>query len=197
MRHVDTSAGGPSIRPPLAMTGWKQHRRRPPNAVSDTIEHDPATVRAPDVRPTIEELLARIAREGGDRAETIQAFARALTRRLSDEDLAEIDPDGLYGLVTSAFAFADGRRRESSAVRVFTPDRGSNGYRAPGSVIEATTDDSPFLVDSVSEELTSRGLTIVRLLHPVLGTERAEDGRLVRVLSGREAERRESFMHFE
>ena len=64
-------------------------------------------------------------------------------------------------------------------------------------MIEATTDDSPFLVDSVSEELTARGLTIKRLLHPVIGAVRDEEGRLVGVVPGREAEHRESFMHFE
>jgi glutamate dehydrogenase len=64
-------------------------------------------------------------------------------------------------------------------------------------VIETTTDDSPFLVDSVSEELTARGLTIRRLLHPVIGAVRDEDGRLVAVVPGRDAEHRESFMHFE
>jgi glutamate dehydrogenase len=167
-----------------------------PTPVSDTIEH-PAPVHAPEVHPKITELLARIAREGGDRADAIQAFGRALTRRLSDEDLAEIDPEDLHGLVISAFEFADGRGTEASAVRVFTPDPTTHGYGSTGCVVEATTDDSPFLVDSVSEELTARGLTIVRLLHPVAGTVRDDGGRLVHVLSGREAEHRESFMHFE
>jgi glutamate dehydrogenase len=164
--------------------------------VSDTIEH-PSPVHAAEVHPKIADLLARVAREGGDRADAIQAFGRALTRRLSDEDLEEIDPDDLYGLVISAFEFADGRGTQASAVRVFTPDPKTHGYEAAGCVVEATTDDSPFLVDSLSEELTARGLTIVRLLHPVVGTVRDDDGRLVQVLSGREAEHRESFMHFE
>jgi glutamate dehydrogenase len=164
--------------------------------VSDTIEH-PAPVHAAEAHPKIADLLARVAREGGDRTDAIQAFGRALTRRLSDEDLEEFDPDDLYGLVVSAFEFADGRGTKASAVRVFTPDPKTHGYGSPGCVVEATTDDSPFLVDSLSEELTARGLTIVRLLHPVVGTIRDEDGRLVRVLSGREAEHRESFMHFE
>ena len=168
--------------------------RRTP--VSDTIEHT-APVQAPEVHPTIEALLERVAAEGGDRAEAIQAFARALTRRLSDDDLGGTSADELHGLVTSAFAFADGRGREASAVRVFTAEPDTHGYRTQGSVVEATTDDSPFLVDSISEELTARGLTIVRLLHPVIGTTRDADGRLERVLSGREAEHRESFMHFE
>jgi glutamate dehydrogenase len=168
----------------------------PRTHVSDTIEQ-PTRVKDSEIHPTIEQLLGRIAREGGDRAEAIQAFARALTRRLGDEDLAELGSEDLHGLVTSAFAFADGRGLDASAVRVFSPDPGTHGYRTQGSVIEATTDDSPFLVDSLSEELAARGLTIVRLLHPVVGTLRDDHGRILRILPGREAEHRESFMHFE
>ena len=43
-------------------------------------------------------------------------------------------------------------------------------------MIETSTDDSPFLVDSVNEELLARGLGVSRLLHPVIGTVRDEDG---------------------
>ena len=106
-------------------------------------------------------------------------------------------PTSCYALATSAFEFADGRGLEDSAVRVFNADLDDHGYRCHGTVVEVATDDSPFLVDSISEELTARGLTIKRLLHPVIGTIRDEQGRLVKVLSGREAEHRESFMHFE
>src|SRR5262245_10203839 len=142
-------------------------------------------------------MLARIDGEvGGDR-DAVRAFARALLRRLADDDLAEFTPDELYALATSAFEFADGRGHEPSAVRVFNADPESDGYRCHGTVIEATTDDSPFLVDSVSEELTARGLTIKRLLHPVIGAVRDDQGRLVGVVPGREAANRESFMHFE
>ena len=166
--------------------------------MSDTIEQ-PAPVKASsELHPKVEEMLARIDREApAERAPAIKAFARALLRRLAEDDLAEITADELHALATSAFAFADGRGTEPSAVRVFNADADGAGYRCHGTVVETTTDDSPFLVDSVSEELTARGLTIKRLLHPVIGTVRDEEGRIARVLSGREAEHRESFMHFE
>jgi glutamate dehydrogenase len=172
--------------------------RRAANAVSDTIEQ-PAPARAsPELHPKIEEMLARMEREAGrDGADALQAFSRALLRRLTDDDLEEITADELHALAASAFEFADGRGHEASAVRVFNADPATHGYRCHGTVIEATTDDSPFLVDSVSEELTARGLTIRRLLHPVIGALRDDDGRLVGAISGRDAEHRESFMHFE
>jgi glutamate dehydrogenase len=171
--------------------------------VSDTIEQS-ARATTSELHPKIEEMLARIARdaEGGseterERAQAVGAFARALLRRLADDDLQAITTDELSALATSAFAFADSRGREPSAVRVFNADPEAHGYRCHGTVVEVATDDSPFLVDSVSEELTARGLTIKRLLHPVIGAVRDEQGRIAQVLSGREAEHRESFMHFE
>ena len=178
--------------------------------MSDTIEQSARATTTPELHPKIEEMLARIAGEAGpdggagttagalqERSPAVGAFARALLRRLAEDDLEAITTDELYALATSAFAFADSRGLEPSAVRVFNADPDVHGYRCHGTVIEVATDDSPFLVDSVSEELTARGLTIKRLLHPVIGAVRDEQGRIVQVRSGREAEHRESFMHFE
>jgi glutamate dehydrogenase len=100
-------------------------------------------------------------------------------------------------MATSLFGFVDARGNQPSTVRVFAPTVQEHGYTAAGSVLETNTDDSPFLVDSVSEELVARELTFRRLLHPVIGTSRDSEGRLERVLSGRDASHRESVMHFE
>ena len=93
-------------------------------------------------------------------APRLGTFARALLRRLAEDDLEAITTDELYALATSAFAFADSRGLEPFAVRVFNADPDVHGYRCHGTVVEVATDDSPFLVDSISEELTARGLTI-------------------------------------
>ena len=52
----------------------------------------------------------------------------------------------------------------------------SDGYTTVGSVVETNSEDSPFLVDSVSEELGARGLEIRLVVHPVIGTERDAEG---------------------
>jgi glutamate dehydrogenase len=143
-------------------------------------------------------LLERLyAGAAADRADAVVAFARAFTRRLSDEELEQLGPETLAGMVQAAFGFMDGRGTRSSNVRVFDPTPDTDGYRTQGSVLETNTDDSPFLVDSVSEELASRDIGIRRLLHPVIGTIRDEQGQVERVVSGRDAAHRESFMHFE
>jgi glutamate dehydrogenase len=137
------------------------------------------------------------ARTAPERRDAIAAFAKAYTRRLADDDLAETDADELYGMVLSTFGFLDGRGSHPVRVRAFTPDPATDGYAIPGTALETNTDDSPFLVDSVQEELAARSLVVRRRLHPVVGTIRDEAGHVERVLSGRDASHRESILHFE
>jgi glutamate dehydrogenase len=152
----------------------------------------------PAQQPILEELFARIAADlPPDRRDAVASFAKALLRRLGDDDLAELGVEHLLALVRSSFEFMQGRGLHASTVRVFTPTVETDGYTTAGSVLETNTDDSPFLVDSVTEELTARQLTVRRLLHPVVGTVRAEDGSIERVMSGRDASHRESLLHFE
>ena len=162
--------------------------------MTETPEGSPAG----DPQDVLTALRERIASDSGnDRREALQSFAKAFLRRLSDEDLLAAGPDTLFGMVSSAFGFADSKGTNASAVRVFNPTIERDGYETVGSVIETSTDDSPFLVDSVNEELLARNLVVSRLLHPVVGTIRDEQGRIERVLSGRDASHRESVMHFE
>jgi len=160
--------------------------------VSETAEQKHA------LHPVLDALFARIQAEvPTDRRDALTAFARAFLRRLSDEELEHHGADLLFSMVSSAFAFADQRRNEAAAVRVFVPTDADEGYGSVGTIVETNTDDSPFLVDSVSEELAARELRVRLLVHPVVGTVRDERGRIERVLSGRDASHRESVMHYE
>ncbi len=132
-----------------------------------------------------------------ERAEVVKAFATAFTRRSSPEDLAARSPEELLGVITGAFELADTRREDEVAVRVFDPTSSSDGYEAPGTVVEVSAEDSPFLYDSVTEELEAWGVHVRRVIHPVVGVERDADGRIARILHVRETDVRESQMHFE
>ncbi len=150
------------------------------------------------LHPVLDALFARIQAEAPtDRRDALNAFARAFLRRLSDEELEHHGADLLFSMVSSAFAFADQRGNEPAAVRVFVPTDADEGYGSVGTIVETNTDDSPFLVDSVSEELAARELRVRLLVHPVVGTVRDERGRIERVVSGRDASHRESVMHYE
>lgn len=132
-----------------------------------------------------------------ERAEVVRAFANAYLRRLGTADEDGHDQEALYHELVGAFELAASRNGAPMAVRAFNPTRAEHGYEPKGSVVETNTEDLPFLVDSVSAELLGRGLSILRLLHPIVGLERAADGGIARVLHPNEASASESVMHFE
>lgn len=64
--------------------------------------------------------------------------------------------------------------------------------------IGVINDDMPFLVDSIASTVASLGLTIDRLVHPVLPVRRDADGLLTAVVDGNAAgEKRESMVYIE
>jgi glutamate dehydrogenase len=131
-----------------------------------------------------------------ERAEPVREFAKAYLRRLAAEDDGH-DDEALYHEVLGAFQLAVARDGAPIAVRAFNPTRDEHGYEPAGSVLETNTEDLPFLVDSVSAELQARGLGIARMLHPIVGTERSEDGSIARIVHPSGAPATESVMHFE
>jgi glutamate dehydrogenase len=144
-----------------------------------------------------ERVLARLGEVAPDgRDDVVVAFGRGYMKRLSADQLADVTADELTGQIVGAFELVD-RRSGDVAVRAFNPTLVRDGYQTLGSVVESNTIDSPFLFDSVHEELQARGLSLRRVIHPVIGTVRDPGGRLERVLPVREAETRESVMHFE
>ena len=173
--------------------------QEPGTIVSESAEH-PSLAPAPphQTHPVLEAILDHIQSDvPAERRDAMTAFAKAYLRRLGDDELTELGAPHLLAVTRSLFALVDDRGLHPSVVRVFVPTDKEHGYTVAGTVIETNTDDSPFLVDSVTEELVARGLRVTRLLHPVIGTARDEGGRLERVMSGRDASHRESVMHFE
>src|ERR687886_151574 len=145
--------------------------------------------------PVLDRLLALVdERVEPDRAPTVAAFAREYLRRLSD-DSAGGDAEALFHETLGVFELATSRDGAPVAVRAFNPTPAEHGYAARGAVLETNTEDLPFLVDSVSAELEARGLQIVRVVHPIVGTERDARGRIVAIRHPREATA-ESVMHF-
>ena len=126
------------------------------------------------VRDALMELIARSAR--GTRA-ALREFAAAYLRRLSADAAETMSPEELFAEVAGAFDFAARRGERPILVRAFNPAPAEHGYERPGSVLETNTEDLPFLVDSVRAALAAEGLTIQRVLHPVVGLERDDGGR--------------------
>ena len=56
---------------------------------------------------------------------------------------------------------------------------GGGGWGCPHTVIQIVNDDMPFLVDSVTAALNSRGYGVRLLIHPVIGVKRDAKGKIV------------------
>ena len=138
-------------------------------------------------------LLARL--NGGDDPR-LAAFARSFARRVRLEHHDDADVSRLAALIVGLFRLVDERRGELG-VRVLNPSQERDGYATHGTIIQANTDDAPFLIDTVSEELRRHGLDVRLVLHPVMGIEREAGGAVTSVGPARGALHRESVMHFE
>jgi glutamate dehydrogenase len=149
------------------------------------------------IAPVREALMALIAERRPDDAPALKAFAAAYVRRLGSETAREQTAEAMYAEVTGAFDFADARGERPIAVRAFSPTLAEHGYEPPGSVLETSTEDLPFLLDSVRAALLAEAGRIHRVEHPILGVERDRDGHITAVLHPREGGSRESLMHFE
>jgi len=135
-------------------------------------------------------------RMDSERAPIVRAFVREYMRRVEGEAHGQ-DAEALFNETLGVFELAAARDGAPVAVRAFNPVPAEHGYAARGTVLETNTEDLPFLVDSVSAELEARGVGIVRIVHPIIGTERDDRGRIVAVRHPREASAIESVMHFE
>ena len=145
----------------------------------------------------LEDLVGRISGRVPDGPPALTDFARAYLRRVPDEYLETRELDEIAAQVVDMYGFVSVRADDDIKVRVITPNEADNGYRTGGSVIELATSDTPFLVDSVTNEIAARGHDVDWVIHPVIGVERSADGSLDAVVPARTAAYRESIQHHE
>jgi glutamate dehydrogenase len=132
-----------------------------------------------------------------DRKSMFEAFAATYVRRIPLADIPDIPPAELAAEIADLLKFVDARGNDKSGVRVFEPTLGVCGYETVGTVVQTVVDDMPFLVDSIANAVNQSGAGVERHLHPLIGTNRDTDGRLVGVASARKSEQTESVQHFE
>jgi glutamate dehydrogenase len=113
---------------------------------------------------------------------TLLAYLQRYYLHTAPEDLAGRDPVDVAGAALSHFRLAGTRPQGTANVRVYTPTVEENGWTCSHSVVEVVTDDMPFLVDSVTNELTRQGRGIHAVIHPQVAVRRDVTGRLVAVL---------------
>ncbi|MFE0176404.1 NAD-glutamate dehydrogenase [Streptomyces sp. NPDC059002] len=134
--------------------------------------------------------------------DTALAFLQRYYLHTAPEDLADRDPVDVFGAAFSHYRLAENRPQGTANVRVHTPTVEENGWTCSHSVVEVVTDDMPFLVDSVTNELSRQGRGIHVVIHPQVVVRRDVTGKLLDVLTDVADERphdavTESWIHVE
>ena len=134
-------------------------------------------------------------RVGGPESDQLELFVRRYYEHVAPEDLVERSDLDLCGAALAHWSLLRVRSPGEVRVHVYSPSAEEHGWASPHTVVETVVDDMPFLVDSVSAELTRHGSAIHLVIRPILDVERDEEGRLVAVESGNG--RPESLIHVE
>ncbi|MGW3915377.1 NAD-glutamate dehydrogenase [Streptomyces sp. NPDC005070] len=123
--------------------------------------------------------------EGTPDRDTVLAFLQRYYLHTAPEDLTDRDPVDVFGTAFSHYRLAETRPQGTANVRVHTPTVEENGWTSSHSVVEVVTDDMPFLVDSVTNELSRQGRGIHVVIHPQFVVRRDLTGKLIEVLPTR------------
>ncbi len=119
-----------------------------------------------------------------------EEFIRQYYQWVPAQDLQDRNALDLCGAVVSHWR--RGHRREPGEVNVgvYNPQLERDGWHSPYTVVEIVSDDMPFIVDSVTMELSRQGYGIELIIHPVMRVLRNSEGELLEVLGhGASAER--------
>ncbi|WP_182524087.1 NAD-glutamate dehydrogenase [Nocardioides dongkuii] len=142
---------------------------------------------------------------GGPPHDQVGQLLRAYYRHVAAEDLADRNDVDLYGAFASHYRLAQERPQGTASVRVLTPTLAELGWSANGhSVVEVVVDDMPFLVDSLTMELSRQLRDVHVVIHPHFDVERDITGALRAVhvvddgaVDPHDGAVRESWMHVE
>ncbi|WP_460515612.1 NAD-glutamate dehydrogenase [Flindersiella endophytica] len=114
----------------------------------------------------------------------VEALLTEYYRHVAADDLTKRDPVDIYGAARSHYRLAQHRPQGTASVRVFTPTVEEHGWSTSHTVAEVVTDDMPFLVDSVTMELSRQNRGIHLVVHPQIVVRRDLTGKLIEVLGG-------------
>src|ERR1700754_1930716 len=131
----------------------------------------------------IDGICERVRRKlASDRVAPCESFIRQFYHWVPAVDLGDRSEIDLYGAAIAEWNLAQQRAPGETKVNVYNPDFEQNGWQSPHTVIEIISDDMPFIVDSVTMDLSRKGYGIHLVIHPVVRVRRDEAGHIVDVL---------------
>ncbi len=114
--------------------------------------------------------------------DNLKIFTKLFYSKITNDDFLNQDYDYLYHVVKSSFDFLQIRQEEQNKINVFTPEEGSN-LGDKYSIIEFVARDTPFIVDSITAEITKQGYAVERIINRVICLERDSKGRLKKIFT--------------
>jgi len=136
----------------------------------------------------------------GKKAAAAETFVRRFYENVAPGDIVSEDAEDLYGAALSLWNFAAIRQPGEAKIRVYNPQFDRDGWHSPHTVIEIVHTDMPFLVDSVTVNLSRRGLAVHQVIHPIFAARRDRRGKAIRFSAPQDAGAdavRESCMHMQ
>ncbi len=102
----------------------------------------------------------------------LHEFLGAFYQQVPADDLTGWKAEDLSRVAGSMMDWGMDRATGTAKVRAFNPELKRDGWHIPHTVVQIVNDDMPFIIDSISSDLTAQGLGIEVLFHPILSVTR-------------------------
>ncbi|HEY4164060.1 MAG TPA: NAD-glutamate dehydrogenase, partial [Dongiaceae bacterium] len=138
-------------------------------------------MRADDLKTKLTNDVLRFAADRIERprVKQVEDFIRTFYANVAFDDIGSASPEDLFSAALSLLNFAMKRTPGMPKIRVFNPETEEHGWSSPHTIIDIINDDMPFLVDSVTAELTRQDVAVHLVIHPIMRVERDAGGKLV------------------
>lgn len=107
----------------------------------------------------------------------LEEFICQFFHRCNTDYLENTSSEDLFASVYSFYNFASNKKVSTHRkVRVFNPTKAKNGFLSDTTFVECNVNDSPFILDSLTQSLFASDRFIHEVIHPIIAIERNKNG---------------------